>query len=162
MKRYVGRPVRRGLADSLLHVFGAVVGSIYKLAFGGLEEIAYRRSRKKFIAEVKQDFSDLFSRRGGRVVPDEGISLPRSFDYVGVSIEFQQVRFRIIQGRGELRIQAAESSPSCDWQDLSLLWHRKPMRECGDPPSPHDQLGNVVQRIDNHWDQLIIALAAWQ
>jgi hypothetical protein len=162
VKRYVGRPVRRGIADPLPHNFGAAVGWVYKLAFGGFDEFAYRQSRKAFIAEVEQTFSDLFSRRAGRVVPDEGTNLPRAFDYVAVTVEFEEVRIRIIRGREELRVQAASPDNPQDWQDLSLLWHRKAMRECDNPPSCHDQLGEVVQRLDNCWKQLIAALGTWQ
>ncbi|MGA2850405.1 MAG: hypothetical protein ABSE46_15520 [Terracidiphilus sp.] len=162
MKRYVGTPIKRGFALSLLCIFGDTVSWIYKMAFGGLDEIAYRRSRKKFIAEVRRDFSDLPSQHRGRIAPDEGIDLPRSFDYVAVTVEFKEVRFRIIRGRGELRVEAAAPSDPQDWQDLSLLWTRKAMRNCGSPPSPYDQLGDVAQRLDNNWDQLLAALAAWQ
>jgi hypothetical protein len=146
----------------MLCVFGDVVSWIYKMAFAGFDELAYRRSRKKFIAEIKQDFSDLLSQHRGRVVPDEGINLPRAFDYVAVTVEFEEVRFRITRGRGELDIQATSPNEPQNWQDLSLLWHRKAMRECGNPPSCHAELGEVVQRLDNNWDQLVAALATWQ
>jgi hypothetical protein len=156
VKRYVGRPVERGFADSLLHFFGAVVGWFYKMAFGGLEEFAYRRSRNAFIAEIERSFSDLFSHRAGE------LNVPRAFDYVSVAIEFKEVRFRIVRGRGELCVYAAPITNPQEWQELSLLWHRKPMRECGNPPSYYDELGEVAQRINNCWDQLVAALAAWQ
>jgi hypothetical protein len=162
VKRYVGRPLKRGFALTLLSIFGDVVVQTYKLAFGGFDELFYRRSRKKFVNEIKREFSDIFSRRHGKVIPNEGINLPRAFDYVAVTIEFKEIRFRIIRGRGELRLQAAEPSSLESWQDLSLLWHRKPMRECGDPPSCYAPLGEVAQRIDDCWDQLLAALEAWQ
>jgi hypothetical protein len=150
------------VALSLLCVSGGVIAWIYKTAFGGFDELAYQRSRKKFIAEIKQDFSAVLSRRHGRVVPDEGINVPRAFDFVAVTVEFEEIRFRITRGRGELRVQAAATSDPQDWQDLSLLWHRKAMQECGNPPSCSDQLGDVVQRIDNNWAQLLAALETWQ
>ncbi len=162
MNRYAGKRIRRGFGDSMLHAFGSVVGWIYRMAFGGLEELAYRRSRKHFIAEIEKSFSDLFSQRAGLVVSDEGLNLPRAFDYVAVTVEFKDVRFRFIRGRGELRVQAAPTINPEEWQDLSLLWHRKAMRGCGSPPSCYDQLGEVVQRLEANWDQLETALAAWQ
>jgi hypothetical protein len=132
------------------------------MAFGGLDELTYRRDRRKFIAEIEQDFSSLFSKRAGNVVSEEGLELPRAFDYVSVAIEFKEVRFRIVRGRGELCIYAATTTEPTDWQDLSVVWHRRAMRECGSPPSCKDQLGEVAQRLDANWDQLLIALATWQ
>jgi len=132
------------------------------MAFGGFDELAYRKSRKRFIAEIEENFSNLLSRHSGHVVPDEGLNLPRAFDYVAVTCEFKEVRFRIIRGRGELRIQAALPGNPQDWQELSLLWHRKAMRECGSPPSCNDPLCEVAQRTENNWDQIVVALAAWQ
>ena len=162
MKRYVGRPVKRGFEDSLLNAFGAVVGWIYQMAFGGFDELAYRRRRKAFAAEIEQGFSDLFAQHTGRIVPDEGKHLPRAFDYVAVTVEFEEARFQIIRGRGELRVRAAATLEPQDWQDLSLLWHRKAMRACGSPPSCNDELGEIAQRIANCWDQLLAALKTWQ
>jgi hypothetical protein len=146
----------------VLSIFGDIVSWIYKMAFGGLDEFAYHRRRKVFTAEIKRSFSDLFSQHTGRVVPDEGTNLPRAFDYVAVTVEFKEVRFRVIRGRGELRVQAAATSDPQDWQELSLLWHRKAMRECGTPPSCHAELGEVVQRLGNNWDHIVAALATWQ
>jgi hypothetical protein len=162
MNRYPRRPLKRGLGDSLLHVLGSVVGWIYKMAFGGLDELVYRKNRKQFIAEVEQGFSSLISQHAGKVVPDEGLELPKAFDYVAVTVEFSAVRFRIIRGRGELRVQAALPSDPHDWEDLSLLWSRRVMRECGKPPSIHDRLEEVAQRIDANWNQIVASLAAWQ
>jgi len=162
VKRDVGRPVKRGVALSLLCVSGGVIAWIYKMAFGGFDELAYRRSRKKFIAEIKQDFSAMLSQRRGRVLPDEGTNLPRAFDFVAVTVEFEEIRFRITRGRGELRVQAAATSDPQDWQDLSLLWHREAMRECGNPPSCDSPLAEVAQRLDNNWAQLLAALKTWQ
>ena len=162
MKRYVGEPFRRSVGDSLLHIFGSVVAWIYRMGFGGLVELAYKRSRKQFTAEIEQSFSGLFSQRAGKVVSDEGSNLPRAFDYVSVAIEFKEVRFRIVRGRGELCVYAATTTEPTDWQDLSVVWHRKAMRESGDPPSCCDSLGEVVQRLDANWDQLLVALATWQ
>jgi len=158
MNQSSSRPVRRGFGDSMLHILGAGIGWIYGMAFGPLDELAFRRRRKKFIAEIEREFSGLFSRRSGWVVPNEGLELPRAFDYVAVTVEFNDVRFRIIRGRGELRVLAATPINPQDWQDLSLLWHRKAMRECGSPPSGYGQLGEVVQGLDRNWDQLVTAL----
>jgi hypothetical protein len=162
MNRHVGKPIRRRFGDSLLHISGSVIAWIYRMAFGGLEELAYRRDRRKLIAEIEQNFSSLFSKRAGKVVLDEGLELPRSFNYVSVAIEFKEVRFRIVRGRGELCVYAATTTEQTDWQDLSVVWHRRAMRECGSPPSCKDQLGEVVQRLDANWDQLLMALATWQ
>ena len=162
MKPYARRPLRRGFGDSLLHVFGSFVGWIYKLAFGGVDELAYRKNRKRFIAEIEQGFSSLIFQHAGKVVPDEGEELPRAFDYVAVTIEFAEVRFRIIRGRGELLAQASLPSDPHRWEDLSLLWSRRVMRECGRPPCIHDRLEEVAQRIEANWSELVASLAAWQ
>jgi len=162
MNQGSSKPVRRGFGDSMLLVFGAGISWIYGMAFGPLGELAFRERRKKFIAEIEQEFSGLFSRRVGWVVPKEGLELPRAFDYVGVTVEFAEVRFRIIRGREELRVQTATLINPEDWQDISLLWHQKAMRECGSPPSCNEQLGEVAERLEQNWDQLLATLLTSQ
>ncbi len=162
MKRYIGRPVKRSLANSFLYILGSVFGGVYKVAFGGLDELLYKRARKQFIAEIELSFHYLFLKREGAVVPIEGTNLPRAFDYVGVTIAFSEVRFRIIRGRGELRVQAALPNDPSRWEDIELLWSRQAMRECGNSSSVHATLSDVAGTLDRYWDELLIALESWR
>jgi hypothetical protein len=162
MKYYFRKPIRRGFGDATLFAFASVLGWTYKQAFGWLDELIYRRDRKRFVAEIEQSFSGLFSKHGGRIVPNNELPRILAFDYVTVTIEFKDVCFQITRGRRELDVRASLWNNTQNWQDIGIVWGRKAMRECGSPPSCYDQLDEVVQRIENNWDQLVAALATWQ
>ena len=139
----------------LLYALGFTVVSVSKIAFGWTDELAYRRNRRKFIAEIDRDFSELFAEHNGRVVPHEGENLPRAFDYVSVTVEIEEIRLRFTRGRGELRVQVAPASDVQGWMDLSILWPRIATPESGRPPSPYDELGEVAERLKARWTQLV-------
>lgn len=153
-RRYRGR-IERSPSRAVLHATFSVLGWLYGIAFGGFEELFYRRNRRRFISEINREFSDLFSERGGRVVPGEGTELPRSFDYVAVTVEFKDARIRLIRGRGELNISLAPPGSAQDWMDLSLLWDRTASLGWGKSPSCRDPLGEQVGRLQAHWDRLV-------
>jgi hypothetical protein len=162
MKYYFRKPIKRSFGDATLHVFGSAIGWTYKMAFGGLDELSYRRKRKRFMEEIQQSFSSLSLQHGGWTTSDAELPRIIAFDYVTVTVEFKDVCFQITRGRGELSVRASLPIKPQEWQDLSLLWHRKAMRECGGPPSCYEQLGEVAQRLEQNWDQLLAALATWQ
>ena len=151
---------KRSFGDAALYWVGAVIVRLDKVAFGWwLDEVFYRRDRARFLREIEAAFSELMERHGGKIVPHEGEELPRGFDYVGVTIEFTSVRFRLIRGRGELRTQVARPDEPHKWEELTRLWTRMAAPECGSPLSAFDQLGELAIRLETCWDRLLAMLA---
>ena len=122
MKQPFNRPLKRTFADSLRHAIGKAIAWFYRMAFGGFEEPLYRKNRKRFIREIELDFAYLLSEYKGHIVPDGGEELPRAFDYVAAVIEFEEIRVRLVRGRGELEAQVASIRDPYSWRELSLIW----------------------------------------
>jgi hypothetical protein len=161
MKYYFRKPVKRGFSDSVRFAIGASVAWLYRMAFGGFDEVGYRRDRRRFIAEIERNFAYLFSIHPGRIVPQEGKNLPRAFDYVAVTVEFQEIRIRIIRGRGELDAQVASITNPEGWQSFSLVWHRIALPEWRtDEPFEDRDLTALALRFQTCWDRLNAALLA--
>jgi hypothetical protein len=128
------------------------------LLFGRLDERAYQRNRRRFLADVETAFSELFQVHPGRVLPGVGEELERSFDFVVLVIEFVDFRLRLIRGRGELRTQIAPIPDPDDWLDISLLWHLIQSKRWSVPPSAQDNLTDTVHRLRDCWNEIVAAL----
>lgn len=70
---------------------------LYTALLGRLDEALYRRNRKRFILEIERAFSRVMKQHGGRIVPGEGEELTRAFDYVALTVEFIDLRLRLIR-----------------------------------------------------------------
>jgi hypothetical protein len=136
------------------------IGRIYRLFFGRLDKRAYQKNRREFLAQIESSFSLLFNNHNGRIVSREGEGLPRAFDFVAATIEFPEIRFRFIQGRGELRTQVAPSNDPEDWLDLSILWCRIESRKWRTPPRADETLSEIAERLHDCWNEIIEALSA--
>jgi hypothetical protein len=150
------KPYKRSMSDSLLHAVGLVIGGLYKLLFSSLEERSYQRNRRRFLVNVNDNFSELLSERGGRVYTEESEKPPRArvFDYVTATLEFADLRFHLVAGRGELAVYIAPASDPSDWQDLGTLvyWEAR-----GGTQSPEciAFLYQTARYIQSHWDELV-------
>jgi hypothetical protein len=159
-KKYGTRePMKRSFLLSLLFLFGSALGWVYKMAFGGLDEAFYRRSRRAFIAEVNGSFSYLFSQHGGKVNLQEGVDFPRAFDYVSVTVEFKELRIRLIQGRGELEAELAPTREPGDWRDLSFLQQVLASPPGYTPVFENGSLDQLAGQLQTGWDQLVDLLS---
>ena len=152
--------MKRTFADSTLPFVGRVVAWLYRMAFGGFEEASYRHNRKRFIQELEQDFSWLISEHSGRILTEEGIELPRAFDYVAVTIEFKEFRLCVTRGRGELYGRVASFSSPHDWEDLALIWNRISRSEPGNLPSRANDVLALALWIQDRYDNISEAIAA--
>src|SRR6267154_2652509 len=103
--------------------------------------ILNRRTRAGFFREIDAAFSNLMVLHGGRRVPYEGEELPQAFDYVAVTVEFAEIWFRFIRGRGELRTQVARPNEPYNWEELTLLWNLWLRRNAG---LLHQPFANLV------------------
>lgn len=137
-----------------------VVAPLYTALFGRLEEALYWRNRKRFILEIESAFSKVMARHGGSIVPGEGEEMPRAFDYAVVTVAFVDLRVRLIRGREELVAQLATVHNPHDWEEMSRLWRREALNECGAPPTVYDHLDEVAERLERCWDRLVPALAS--
>jgi hypothetical protein len=158
VKFYFQKPAKRSFSNMLLLVSGSVIGWAYKIAFGWLDELLYQRDRKRFIREIEQGFAELFSKRVGKVVSHEGKNLIHAFDYVSVTVEFDEILVRVTRGRGEMLVQVSPRTEPKNWLALSTLWDRIALPEWGRPPSIYDEPGEIAQRLDTCWDRLVPAL----
>jgi hypothetical protein len=148
----------RRFAVSVARGIGFVAAPLYTALFGKLDEALYRRNRKRFILEIETAFSEVMSEHGGRVVADEGEELTRAFDYVAVTVEFLDLRLRLIRGREELVAQLAPLHRPHDWEAMSRLWRPEISDECGVPPTVYDRLDEIAERLEKCWDGLALAL----
>ena len=148
---------KRTLSDSALHSSGRVIAWLYGVAFGAFEEPLYRRSRRGFMHEIETEFAGLLIEYRGHLVPHEGEELPRAFDYVAVTIQFEEFRLRLIRGRGELEAQIASISAPHQWQDLSLIWRRiDPAHPIPSAVRPNE-LSRLASAIHERFEQIVEA-----
>lgn len=110
----------------LVPLFGPPVWILGKLSGAVFNPGLVRNSKKRedqLVLTVREDFAFLFDEYGGRVVPDEGVKHPRSFDYAIVVAVPDDLPFRLrfIRGRGELRIQVASNSSPNAWEEFPSI-----------------------------------------
>jgi hypothetical protein len=149
-----------GIGNWFLHGIGTIIARLYRLLFGRLDERSYQRNRKRFTREVKDAFSALMLRHGGGIVPHEGEELPRAFDYVAVTVEFEHVRIRLISGREELGVRVAPSRAPKDWQDIRMVLLANHLSEQPPPvPARFDTLSDVAELLSSRWEEISSALA---
>ena len=128
---------------------------IYKLLFGRLDERAYQQNRNEFVALIKIAFSNVLAIHKGSIVPHEGEELPRAFDFVAVTLEFPQIRFRLIRGRGELRIQFASKELPRNWQELNSFWNLVREPEWVTLALSYSQLDEFAEELERGWEKLL-------
>jgi hypothetical protein len=149
----MAKPYQRTPSDIALHIVGSIVSRIYKLLFSGLDERAYQRNRRRFIGDVQLSFAELFAKHPGQIHPEKGRNLPRAFDYVSIDVEFSELVFRLVSGRGELAVYVAPSTDSTDMQDLGTLC--KDYGVVAGYSSMPGYLDHTARYIQNHWDELV-------
>jgi hypothetical protein len=149
----MAKPYKRTPSDIALHIVGFVVSRIYKLLFSGLDERAYQRNRRCFIDDAELSFADLFAKQPGRIHPTQGQNLPRAFDYVSINVEFSELVFRLVSGRGELAVYVAPSTNPTDMQDLGTLYKDYDVGPgYSFIPGYLDQTARYIQ---SHWDEIV-------
>jgi hypothetical protein len=159
MGRESNRVGRYSIGYWFLHGFGAMIARLYRFLFGRLDERLYQRNRRQLIVEIEKAFSGAMAVHCGSLVPGEGEELPRAFDYVAVTIEFTDIRVRLIRGQGELVAQLANGRNPHGWRTMSDLWRAGMSHECGPPPTVYDDLDEIANRLEKCWERLVLALA---
>ena len=155
----ISKNIRRSFSESVFIAFGNFVAWTYRLLFSGLDERGYQTNRRKFKADVERSFSYLFSQHKGKIHPSAGENLPRAFDYVSVTVEFEEMRIQLIRGRGELDVRVAPTSDPSEWRHLIFYWQLLNLPEGNDSLGPETSLEQLAWRLQANWDRLVTIFA---
>ena len=151
------RPVQDPLGIVLLRAVGSAIGWLYNCAFGGFDELLYRKGSRRFAAEVEQCFACLLRRRNGYVVPSEGRGIPHAFDYVDATVRFDSLEIQLARGRGEININIATRDHSTVHMGPYLIWTRMKTADPR-PPEPNiDSLDALANWLETYWDEIVAA-----
>jgi hypothetical protein len=91
------------------------------LAFGGVNRRIAKKNEARLIQDVEDALAFLFTEYGGRIVPNEGVPFPPSFDYAFVTVALNDLFLRFTRGRGELGAHVAPTFARSDWHELPLV-----------------------------------------
>jgi len=149
---------RLSTAGQVFRFIGGVCILGFKVLFGPSDSLSAKRNRNRLLSEIEVSFADLLRERAGRIHSNEGKGLPRAFDYAAVVMEFPEIRFRVIRGRGEIRVQVAPVHAGEDWHDLVLLWSVLATPEHPTPPAVHDSLDTIAKFLAEQWRVLVVAM----
>jgi hypothetical protein len=92
-----------------LLVLGFVVGNLYKFCFGWLDKRMARQNEQRFAEDVRTHLPRLFSEHGAKVIPNEGVPFPPSFDGAYVTVAVGNLRLRFVRGRGDFSVKVASA-----------------------------------------------------
>jgi len=155
MRQHFQPRIKRTTSDWVLWLIFKSLGILYNLAFGGFEVMSSRRSHTAFAKELNSSFAEIFAKHSGEVVPGVVGDKAPPFDYVCATVEFLNARFQFTYGRKELDVRCSPQGTCSSWVDLRLIWDRASRGAWGEAPSCQDELQQVIQRIDAHWDELL-------
>ena len=104
-----------------LLVLGFVFGNLYELCFGWLDKRIARQNEQRFAEDVRTHLAFLFSEHGAKVITNEGVPFPPSFDGAYVTVAVGNLRLRFVRGRGDLSVKVASAFAPNDWEDFQLV-----------------------------------------
>ena len=104
-----------------LLVLGFVFGNLYELCFGWLDKRIARQNEQRFAEDVRTHLPRLFSEHGAKVIPNEGVPFPPSFDGAYVTVAVGNLRLRFVRGRGDFSVKVASAFAPNDWEDFQLV-----------------------------------------
>jgi len=98
-----------------------VFGSLYKLCFGWLDKRMARQSEQRFAEDIRTYLAFLFSEHGAKVIPNQGVPFPPSFDGAYVTVAVGNLRLRFVRGRGDFSVRVASAFAPSNWEDFQLV-----------------------------------------
>ncbi len=104
-----------------LLVLGFVFGNLYKLCFDWLDKRMARQNEQRFAEDIRTYLAFLFSEHGAKVVPNEGVPFPPSFDGAYVTVAVGNLRLRFVRRRGDFSVRIASAFAPNDWEDFQLV-----------------------------------------
>ena len=147
--------IKRTPSDWVLWFIFKPLDILYNLAFGGFEVMSSRRQQKVFAKELNLNFAEVFAKHPGKVVPGVIGDKAPPFGYVYATVEFPNARLQFAYGRKELEVRCSPQGAYNSWVELRLIWDRASHGAWGEAPFCNAELGEVIQRIGAHWDELI-------
>lgn len=115
-----GRIVIAILRPPLL-ALGFVFGNLYKLCFSWLDERMTRKNELRFAEDIRACLTFLFSEHGAKVIPNEGVPFPPSFDGAYVTVAVGNLHLRFVRGRADFSVRVASAFSPNDWEDFRLV-----------------------------------------
>jgi hypothetical protein len=104
-----------------LLALGRILSPLYRISLARLDEHVAKRHQQTLASDVKARMGFLFSDHQARIVPNEGVPFPPSFDYAFVTVQVHNFFLRFSRGRDQLRVLLASASAPMQWHDLSLV-----------------------------------------
>jgi hypothetical protein len=104
-----------------LLALGFVFGNLYKLCFSWLDGRMARKNEQRFAEDIRACLTFLFSEHGAKIIPNEGVSFPPSFDGAYVTVAVDNLRLRFVRGRGDFSVRVASAFSPNDWEDFRLV-----------------------------------------
>jgi hypothetical protein len=91
------------------------------LLLGILDRPLARRDERKLRRDIAEAMPFLFKERQGRIVSNEGVPFPPSFDYAFVTVQVENLFTRFCRGRGELDLHIGCTQQPRDLHELGLV-----------------------------------------
>jgi hypothetical protein len=137
-----------------------ILGFVLKpvgLLFGLLDRPIARRNERQLRLDIAEAMPFLFAEFGGRIVPNEGVPSPPSFDYAFVTVAIDNLVIRFCRGRGELDLRVGSKTRFRDLHELGLVLGFL------DTQGHHERWGimnlrDAAQLLKQHMDLLMRAL----
>lgn len=104
-----------------LLIVRAVLSPLYHLSFDWLDRRLAKKREERLARDVQLAMKFLFTDHGARIVPNEGVRFPPSFDYAFVTVALDDVFIRFCRGRGELSVSVASRLAPSKWRDLTFV-----------------------------------------
>ncbi|MGA7907780.1 MAG: hypothetical protein WCA16_10270 [Candidatus Sulfotelmatobacter sp.] len=98
-----------------------VFSNLYKLLFGWLDKRTSRKNQERFAEDIRAHLSFLFTDHEAKIIPNEGVPFPGSFDNAYVTVAVGTIRLRFFRGRGEFSVEVSSEFAPQDWEDFWLV-----------------------------------------
>jgi len=80
-----------------------------------------RQSEQRFAEDIRTYLAFLFSEHGAKVIPNQGVPFPPSFDGAYVTVAVGNLRLRFVRGRGDFSVRVASAFAPSNWEDFQLV-----------------------------------------
>lgn len=158
------KKVKRSASVICIRAIVFVCKPFHKLLFGRVELRLSDKNTQRLWDDIhaSTEFENLLEIYGGKILPPEPNRRPNGFDYGIVFIQFDNIRLRLVRGRGELDVYLASVfvSDRKPWWGLSEVWLAVASMNWSSPPSIFDSLDQYASFLKTYWDPLVEAFSA--
>jgi hypothetical protein len=110
-----------GILRPPLLVLGFIFGNLYKFCFDWYDKRLARRYEQRFADNIRTYLPFLFSEHGAKVIPNQGVPFPPSFDGAYVTVAVGNLLLRFIRGSGDFSVRFASVLAPNDWEGFRLV-----------------------------------------